>query len=81
MFKTLPWCSKGAGSACLLRPQRMQDIVRSMTGVLSSPLTLKMRKGYDDGKDVAHELVPKVGAWGATAVTLHGRSREQRYSR
>jgi len=40
----LPGCSKGAGSACLLKPQRMQQIVRSMSSVLSCPLTFKMRK-------------------------------------
>ena len=38
------WRSKGAGSACLLKPQRMEQIVRSMSGVLSCPLTFKMRK-------------------------------------
>jgi len=40
-----------------------------------------MRKGYNDGQDVAHTLIPKVASWGAAAVTLHGRTREQRYSR
>jgi hypothetical protein len=36
--------SKGAGSACLLKPQRMEQIVRSMSSLLSCPLTFKMRK-------------------------------------
>lgn len=55
--------------------------MRAMTSVLRCPLTLKMRKGYKDGQDVAHELIAQAGGWGAAAVTLHGRSREQRYSR
>ena len=38
------WRSKGAGSACLLKPQRMEQIVRSMSSLLSCPLTFKMRK-------------------------------------
>lgn len=38
-------------------------------------------KGYHDGADVAHELIPQVASWGAAAVTLHGRTRQQRYSR
>jgi tRNA-dihydrouridine synthase 3 len=73
--------NKSAGSACLLRPNRMKDIIQSMTSVLSCPLTLKMRKGYTDKQDIAHLLLPKVAGWGAAAVTLHGRTREQRYSR
>jgi tRNA-dihydrouridine synthase 3 len=74
-------CGKGAGSACLLKPQRLEAIVRSMSSVLSCPLTFKMRKGYHDGQDIAHTLVPQAAGWGAAAVTLHGRTREQRYSR
>ncbi|GAB4813299.1 hypothetical protein N2152v2_000345 [Parachlorella kessleri] len=74
-------CSKGGGSAALLKPQRMEQIVRSMSSILSCPLTFKMRKGYHDGQDVAHTIIPKAHAWGAAAVTLHGRTREQRYSR
>jgi tRNA-dihydrouridine synthase 3 len=72
---------KGAGSACLLRPNRMKDIIQSMSSILNCPLTLKMRKGYTDKQDIAHLLLPKVAEWGAAAVTLHGRTREQRYSR
>jgi len=73
--------NKGAGSACLLRPNRMKNIIQSMTSILSCPLTLKMRKGFTDKQDIAHLLLPKVARWGAAAVTLHGRTREQRYSR
>ncbi|KAH7621338.1 hypothetical protein Ndes2526B_g03677 [Nannochloris sp. 'desiccata'] len=73
--------NKGAGSACLLRPNRIKNIIQSMTSILSCPLTLKMRKGYTDKQDIAHLLLPKVARWGAAAVTLHGRTREQRYSR
>ena len=73
--------SKQAGSACLKRPQRMCDIVSVTSKILSCPLTLKMRKGFDEGEDVAHELIPRVSKAGASAVVLHGRTREQRYSR
>ncbi|CAD7703961.1 unnamed protein product [Ostreobium quekettii] len=72
---------KGAGSALLLKPKRMEDIVRGMSGVLSCPVTLKMRKGYHDGEDVVRSFLPSVAGWGASAVTIHGRSRAQRYSR
>lgn len=59
----------------------MADIIKGMSSILTCPLTLKMRKGYMDGNDIAHTLVPKVAEWGAAAVTLHGRTREQRYSK
>lgn len=38
-------------------------------------------QAYHDGQDIAHEFVPQAGAWGASAVVLHGRTREGRYSR
>lgn len=47
--------------------------------MLSCPLTIKIRKGYWDNDNVAHTFVHEVKSWGATAVTLHGRSRQQRY--
>ena len=39
---------------------------------------MKVRKGFMDNKDVAHTFLPSVKAWGGSAVTLHGRSRQQR---
>jgi tRNA-dihydrouridine synthase len=39
------------------------------------------RKGYYDNTDIAHTIIPQMPSWGAAAVTLHGRSRQQRYSR
>ena len=33
------------------------------------------------GKPTAHNLIPKVDAWGCAALTLHGRSRQQRYTK
>ncbi len=45
------------------------------------PLTVKMRTGVYAGKPTAEDLIPRVREWGAQLVTLHGRSREQRYTR
>ena len=73
--------NKGAGSACLTREKKLEQIVRSMTAVLSCPVTIKMRRGFDDGNDLAHKLVPRLGAWGVSAAVLHGRTRQQRYSK
>ncbi|KAK9867475.1 hypothetical protein WJX84_007467 [Apatococcus fuscideae] len=75
-------CNRGAGSALLTKPGRIEQIARAMGGLLRCPLTLKIRKGYSDDKDIAHTLLPRLYATGqVAAVTLHGRSRQQRYSR
>eukprot|EP00951_Prasinocladus_malaysianus_P002880 scaffold20473_cov41-Prasinocladus_malaysianus.AAC.2 len=42
---------------------------------------MQTRKAYHDGNDLAHTFLPKAAAWGAAAVTLHGRTRAQRYSK
>ncbi|KAK9838401.1 hypothetical protein WJX84_004682 [Apatococcus fuscideae] len=74
--------NRGAGSALLNKPHRIEQIARAMGGLLRCPLTLKIRKGYSDDKDLAHALVPRLHATGhVAAVTIHGRSRQQRYSR
>ena len=74
-------CNKGAGSMLLEKPTRMEQLVRASAPLLSCPLTLKTRMGYFDNKRVAHEIIPKMADWGLAGMTLHGRSRQQRYSR
>ena len=70
---------RNAGSALLKKPQgKLKQIVQGMSSVLTCPLTIKVRKGYYDNEDVAHSFLPEVLSWGAVAVTLHGRSRQQR---
>lgn len=73
-------CCRGAGSALMQKPLRMEQIVRGMSRTLTCPLTIKVRRGYCDGGDVAHLYLPRAATWGAAAATLHGRSREQRFA-
>jgi tRNA-dihydrouridine synthase 3 len=74
-------CGKGAGASCLRKPSRVGEIVKSMSTVAPNvPITLKMRKGYGE-EPIAHTIIPKLKEWGAVAATLHGRTREQRYSK
>ena len=80
-------CAKGAGSS-LLRDaeglERMATTVRAASrSMRRTPLTIKIRMGYEDDPAswVAHDVVSKAKGWGAAAVTLHGRTRQQRYSR
>eukprot|EP00741_Cyanophora_paradoxa_P001732 tig00000498_g1679.t1 len=72
---------RGAGSALLDNPRRVEGIVRGMSQILSVPLTVKMRVGCKEASPVAHKLIPAIAAYGAAAIALHGRSRLQRYSR
>lgn len=74
-------CKRSAGASLLLKPQRIKQISTSMSSVLQTPLTLKMRKGYHENADLVHKFIPEVSSWGVSAVTLHGRSRSQRYCR
>ena len=74
-------CNKGAGSMLLEKPKRMEELVRSSNLICSVPLTFKTRMGYKDTSRVAHTFAPNIKEWGAAALTLHGRTRAQRYSR
>jgi tRNA-dihydrouridine synthase 3 len=76
-------CAKGAGSSLMRDTDRLKNVVRTMATVSSTPVTIKLRMGYfdDPSKYVAHDIIPRAKAWGAFAATLHGRTREQRYSR
>lgn len=73
---------QGGGSALMRRTNILELTVRSCAALSEQlPFTVKMRTGIYADKSVAHELLPLVEEWGAAAVTLHGRSREQRYTK
>lgn len=74
-------CNKGAGCALMGRHTRFESIVRGMVTVLDCPLTVKMRAGLLNKSWNAHLLAPKLRDWGVSLVSIHGRSREQRYTR
>ncbi|KAK7483237.1 hypothetical protein BaRGS_00025530, partial [Batillaria attramentaria] len=72
---------RGEGCALMGKITKYENIVRCMNSVIDVPLTVKMRTGIMDGKNTAHTLIPRLRDAGAALVTLHGRSREQRYTR
>lgn len=72
---------RGEGSGLMLRENRLGQIVRAMSNVLNVPLTIKLRTGIYKEKNTAHELIPKLKTWGVDLITVHGRTREQRYSK
>lgn len=83
----------GAGSALLDAPSKLERMIRGMNAVSGEvPITAKIRMGIRDDKLTAQKLVErlargspdmrdKLGAPGCAAVTLHGRTRQQRYTR
>ncbi|RZC14382.1 tRNA-dihydrouridine(47) synthase [NAD(P)(+)]-like isoform C [Glycine soja] len=73
--------NKGAGSALLTKPMRMKSIVEVASGTAEKPITIKVRTAYFEGKNRIDSLIADIGSWGASAVTIHGRSRQQRYSK
>ncbi|KAI4463440.1 trna-dihydrouridine(47) synthase [nad(p)(+)]-like [Holotrichia oblita] len=72
---------QGGGCGLLRRPRVLELCIRNLSSILSIPLTIKTRIGVYNNENIAHNLVPKFKEWGASAITVHGRSREQRYTK
>jgi tRNA-dihydrouridine synthase B len=73
----------GAGSALIRKPALIGEIVRAMVEVLGSegiPVTVKIRSGWDADSINYHETAAAAIGSGASAVTLHARTRVQGYS-
>ncbi|RKP14760.1 hypothetical protein BJ684DRAFT_14936 [Piptocephalis cylindrospora] len=73
--------NRGAGSALMDVPNKLGRILRGMDAVTSIPITAKIRMGVMDARPTAHHLIPRISSWGLSNVTLHGRSRQQRYTK
>ncbi|KAM4705376.1 tRNA-dihydrouridine(47) synthase [NAD(P)(+)]-like isoform 2-T2 [Rhinophrynus dorsalis] len=72
---------KGGGCGLMTRTNKFEQIVKGMNYVLDVPLTVKIRTGVQEKVNLAHKLIPSLRDWGVSLVTLHGRSREQRYTK
>ena len=72
--------SAGAGSALLKDPQKVYDIVKSVTEAVNIPVTVKIRSGWDSNHINAVEIAQICEKAGASAITVHGRTRAQGYS-
>ncbi|NLZ34124.1 tRNA dihydrouridine synthase DusB [Clostridium isatidis] len=69
----------GEGSALLKNPDLAGKIVESIKKVSKKPVTVKIRKGWDDQHINAVEVAKILEAAGADAITVHGRTRQQMY--
>lgn len=70
----------GEGSCLMKTPELVGKIVKSLVESQSKPVTIKFRKGFDDDHVNAVEIAKVAEANGASAVAVHGRTREQYYS-
>lgn len=70
----------GEGSALMRTPHLAAEIVRQAAEAIDIPLTVKMRAGWDNDSINAVELVQMLEESGASAICVHGRTREQYYS-
>ena len=70
--------NNGDGSALMKNPQLAGEIVYNVSKAVSVPVTVKIRKGWQD--DSAVEMAKVLEEGGAAAITVHGRTKEQFYS-
>ena len=72
--------NNGEGSALMKNPLLAGQIIEAMAKATSRPVTVKIRKGFDDAHVNAPEMAHIAQESGAAAVAVHGRTREQYYS-
>lgn len=70
----------GEGSALMNQPKLVHEIVYKTARTIKKPVTVKIRKGFDDESVNAVEIAKIIEAAGGAAVAVHGRTREQYYS-
>ena len=72
--------NNGEGSALMKNPKLAGEIIEKTVKAIKKPVTVKIRKGFDDDHINAVEMAKIAEASGAAAVAVHGRTREQFYS-
>ncbi len=72
--------NNGEGSALMKDPALVERIVSAVSGAIKKPVTVKIRRGFDDAHVNAVEVAKAAEAGGAKAIGVHGRTREQYYS-
>ncbi|MGN0351643.1 MAG: tRNA dihydrouridine synthase DusB [Roseburia sp.] len=72
--------NNGDGSALMKNPVLAGKIIEKVAGAIQKPVTVKIRKGFDDEHINAVEMAHIAEESGAAAIAVHGRTREQYYS-
>src|SRR5436190_22463889 len=70
----------GAGATLLDDPRRACRIVSEVAGAVSVPVTVKMRRGLENGSRTCLDVGPRLVEVGAASLTLHPRSAKQMYT-
>lgn len=69
-----------AGSALLKNPDKVYEIVKAVVDAVNVPVTVKIRSGWDEKSINAVEIAKVIEKAGASAITVHPRTRSQGYS-
>ncbi|MBQ8116915.1 MAG: tRNA dihydrouridine synthase DusB [Lachnospiraceae bacterium] len=72
--------NNGEGSALMKNPKLVEEILTALVKATKKPVTVKIRKGFDDAHVNAVEIAKIAEGCGVAAVAVHGRTREQYYS-
>lgn len=72
---------RGLGSSLLRKPTKIGRLVEAMARAVSVPITVKLRIGWSEGESNVRTVAKACEEAGAAALAIHGRTREQRYSR
>lgn len=72
--------NNGEGSALMKNPKLAGEIVERVSRAVKKPVTVKIRKGFQESSVNAVEIAKILEASGAAAIAVHGRTREQYYS-
>lgn len=72
--------NNGEGSALMKNPRLVRDILSALVKAVDKPVTVKIRRGFDDAHCNAVEIAKIAEDCGVAAIAVHGRTREQYYS-
>ena len=72
--------NNGEGSALMKNPKLAGEIIEKTVKAIKKPVTVKIRKGFDDEHVNAVEMAKIAESSGAAAVAVHGRTRQQYYA-
>lgn len=70
----------GGGASLMKKPDLAYEITKAMVQAVDIPVTVKIRKGWDEESVNAVEMAELAEKAGASAVAVHGRTRQQMYS-
>lgn len=72
---------RGMGATLLQRPAALHKVLAALVEALEVPVTVKLRTGWKESKINCSEVARLAEEAGVAAITLHGRTKEQRYSK